>query len=263
MQTFCFSQLDTCPTMNKKIKKVKKEIITRAMSSALNEEGEPPPPYQMIPKPKQNTQKKIWLLTYCPSGTYITAEMLQAQGINVEECHSTCDRVMNYTYLNFTQRCRLPFIEKMLSKLQTLHGIVKNEVFGYESIGSMSNQTESKRLQDHIVFQMLLKHCNENNPSFSPNTEGERVLKKGYLFQACGLVGDKTIALENQTKAQVIKYARTLEEKIRKYQDMEEEMKALAAVYKRVSDERSVLYHETVNLKRRIDELQHVSQPGC
>ena len=50
-------------------------------------------------KTKKNIQKKIWMLTYCPTGTYITPEMLHAQDMPAEECHTTCDRLMNYTYI--------------------------------------------------------------------------------------------------------------------------------------------------------------------
>ena len=74
------------------------------------------------------------------------------------------------------------------------------------------------------------------NPSFKAHTNGEAILKKGFLlnlFQAAGLIDSTsvTVALEHQTKSQVIKYTKCLEEKIQGYQIMEQEMKKLTGIY--------------------------------
>jgi len=57
-------------------------------------------------KQESKNQKRIWLLTYCPAGTYITPEILKESNIIADECHSTCDRVMNYTYVHLQKKCR-------------------------------------------------------------------------------------------------------------------------------------------------------------
>ena len=45
--------------------------------------------------------KAIWILTYGASGPYITAQMLLELGnIHADECHTTMDRVMKYTYIH-------------------------------------------------------------------------------------------------------------------------------------------------------------------
>ena len=194
-------------------------------------------------------QKKVWLLTYCPAETYISAEMLKESNIIVDECHSTCDRVINFTYIHVPKKCRIGQIEKFLEKVQMSHGIVKKEVFGYEPISSHSNEGGAdSRIQEHVAFKMLLKHFQEGKTSFFPWTDGERILKRGYLFQAADLIRD-TISLEYQTKSQIIKYTKTLEEKVRSTQGH-------LALYLRVSEERSELRIENARLKRKIYEME-------
>ena len=158
------------------------------------------------------------MLTYCPAGTYITIEMLREHGIIADECHSTSDRVMNYTYIHLDKRCRITPIEKFFTNARDKYGIVKKEVFGYDSIGSKSAEPGAAKMQDHIVFKMLLAHSKEKNPSFSPCTDGESILKRGHLFEAHELFGDSAVALESQTKTQVINYARLLEEKLKNFE---------------------------------------------
>ena len=182
------------------------------MSSEHEPLDDPDPPPSGAGQSKKTTQKKIWMLTYCPAGTYITMDMLKAHGILADECHSTSDRAMSYTYIHLTKRCRVSLIEKFLSKAREDNGIVKKEVFGYESIGSRSTEPGSAKIRDHIVFKMLTTHANDKNPSFSPCTDGEPTLKRGHIFEACEICGDHDIPLESRTKAQVIDYARKLEQ---------------------------------------------------
>ena len=91
----------------------------------------------------------------------------------------------------------------------------------------MSTVADAPKLQDHIVFQMLLKHFNEGTPSFKAHTDGEAILKKGFLFQAAGLIDSTSVVLEHQTKSQVIRCMKGLEQKIQGYQIMEQEIKKL------------------------------------
>ena len=200
-------------------------------------------------KSESRNQKKIWLLTYYPPGTYITAEMLKDSNIIVDECHSTCDRIINFTYIHLPKRCRLGQIEKFLEKVKISHKIAKAEVYGYDPIGSQS--TQGTTIQDHVVFKMLLKHLNEGNKSFLPWTNGENVLKKGHLFEASGMIGETTTVLENQTKSKVIAYARELEEKVRNSQ-------GFFTMYIQVSEERSSLFVENASLKRKVERMEEI-----
>jgi len=166
-------------------------------------------------KAKEHTQKRVWILTYCPATRYITMEMLKTQGIIADECHSTNDGVVNYTYLHLEKRCRIPAMQKFFTAVRIQHGIMQKEIFGYESIGVNSKDGGSVKIQNHIAFEMLLAHARESNPSFSPCTDGEPVLKRGQLFLALQNTGNKDVKLEYKTKNQVIQYAKMLEEKVK------------------------------------------------
>ena len=128
-------------------------------------------------------QKTVWMLTYYPAGIYITMKILREQGIPADECHSTNDTVMNYTYIHLTKRCGLTRTEKLLNHIRMEHRMVMTEVFGYDGIGDQSTNPGSTNIQDHIVFQMLMNHYKEKNPAFSPFTDEEPVLKRGRLLQ--------------------------------------------------------------------------------
>jgi len=238
------------------------------MSSEHEPLDDPDPPTSAVQtKKKEPTQKKIWMLTYCPAGTYITMDMLKAHGILADECHSTSDRAMSYTYIHLTKRCRVSLIEKFLSKAREDNGIVKKEVFGYESIGSRSTEPGSAKIRDHIVFKMLTTHANDKNPSFSPCTDGEPTLKRGHIFEACEICGDHDIPLESRTKAQVIDYARKLEQEIKlnKAKHLESVL-TTTQLYLQASEgerqlqsENNTLRDENTALKRKIQELEQTS----
>ena len=198
----------------------------------------------------QNKQKKIWLLTYCPASNFITPQMLMENKIIVDECHSTCDRVMNYTYIHLPKKCRLSQLEKFFEISQVKYRIMKKEVYGYDAIGAQSLEPNAPKMQDHIAFQILLKHIQEDNPSFSPWTDGETALKRGHLFKAFQMVDEtiSTSALELQTKTQVIRYARILEERLHVAQRHFE-------LFLEADQERSSLRMENAILKRKIAEL--------
>ena len=173
-------------------------------------------------KAKTRVQKVVWTLTYCPAGTYITPDMLKDEGgILADECHSTSDNAMSFTYIHLTKRCRQSSIERFMSKIHKTHGIVSNEIFGYESIGSKSYGGGTASLQEHVVIQMLLKHCKENNPAFSPSTDGEPILKRGLLFEM------KDPA--NRSKHQLVQYVTVLEERLVEAKKKEDERRVMLA----------------------------------
>ena len=136
-------------------------------------------------KTPQTNMKQIWLLTYGASNPYITPEMLKKffkTKIEVDECHSTKDRAMTVTYLNLDKRVRQSSIEKFMKEANEKQGIVQNPASGYESIASVSKKDTP--IQEHIGFKLLLKHYISKDPAFVPWTDGEPVLKRGYIFEA-------------------------------------------------------------------------------
>jgi uncharacterized coiled-coil protein SlyX len=102
----------------------------------------------------------------------------------VKECHSTKDRAMSVTYLFLTDRVRRVSIENFMIDAGRKHGIALNSVSGHESIASISKMKNATPIQEHIGFKMLRKHYIDKNPAFKPWTDGEPVLKRGYIFEA-------------------------------------------------------------------------------
>ena len=210
--------------------------------------ADPPP----AAKAKERSQKVMWTLTYCPARKYITCEMLKEEGgILADECHSTSDGVMNYTYIHLTKRCRQACIKRFMNKIRDAHGIVSNEIFGYESIGSKSHSEDKPPLLEHVVIQMLLKHSKERNLAFSPSTDGEPVLKRGILFEM------KDPA--NKSKRQLLAYVTVMETKLAEAKQKEDDLRAIVATHYRVCQERVALKEEVVKLKRK---LKHFEQPS-
>jgi hypothetical protein len=212
-------------------------------------------------KSTQPSQKAVWIITYGASGPYITPIMLKELGnIEADECHSTKDRALMYTYLHLVRRVRQSSIEKFMLRAKDMHGIVKNEIFGYESIAGPSRSKDSLPIREHLAFKMLVKHYVFRNPDFRPCTDGEPILKRGLILKATEIDLDKPLKLAGQTKAKVIEYAEKMESKIREFKKMEQELHAVRGAYMALSDERSSLRVENASLKRKIQELETVQQ---
>jgi hypothetical protein len=204
-------------------------------------------------KPKQESPKKIWMLTYCPAGTYITSEMLKEHGLVADECHSTADQVVNYTFIHLTRKVRQTGIRAFLKKVHSSHGIVPNEIFGFESISCESQGGD--KIQDHVVFRMLLSHCKKQLPSFKPCTDGEPLLKRGLLFAALDANSARVSDPKLMSKQQLIEYTTSLEMRLREAQHQAAEAELLQARHRLISEECAVLRVENFELKCRHAQL--------
>jgi hypothetical protein len=205
---------------------------------------------------KPHAQRKIWLMTYSPPEQYVTAEMLKDLGsIDADECHSTSDRVMVYTYIHTMKRLRQSSFERFMEKAKSKYGITKNEIFGYEAIAYNIGRGETPEIENHVAFKMLVNHVTEGNTAFKPYTDGENILKRGMLMKAIGMEHSK-VALEYQTKEQLIKYIKKLEKSSEEAEEMKMEFEALKQFHVSVVEERSRIRLESAEQKRLIQALQ-------
>jgi hypothetical protein len=145
-------------------------------------------------------------------------------------------------------------------RAKDVHGIIKNEIFGYESVAGNSRSRDAISIQKHAAFNMIVRHYTSGNPSFSPCTDGEPILKRGLILKAAEIDPERPAALAGQTKANVIKYAEKLEAKIKEAKKKEQELHAVRTAYIALSDERSSLRMENAMLKRKIQELEAEKQ---
>jgi hypothetical protein len=198
-------------------------------------------------KKVRQSPKSTWILTYGASGPYITPQMLTDLGkIQADECHSTKDRVMNFTYIHLTKRVRQTSIEKFMAKANEVHGIVKNEIFGYDAIASDARQGNVTPIEEHAGFQMLVRHFNSKNPAFIPWTDGEPILKRGRILKAADVDTSRPNTLASKTRAQLIAYAERLEQRLKEADTQGHE---ILARYNAVSSERASLRTENVGLR--------------
>lgn len=175
--------------------------------------------------------KAIWIMTYGASASYINTQMLLDLGnISADECHSTTDGTMNYTYIHLIKSIRQTTIEKFMEKARKAHGVIRNEVYGYSSIAGDVRQGE--RLDAHVGFQMLVKHFVEENEVFQPWTDGESILKRGRILKAVDMVKKRLDSIDQKSKPEIIAYV------------------------KMIACENSNVKIENKRLKRKIDELE-------
>ena len=143
-------------------------------------------PIFLHPGPKRPAPKYVWLITHGASGPRITPQLLKEKGnLDADECHSTVDQAMTYTYLHLKKKARYTSIERFMANARS-DGIVQASVFGYDAIASASytQQYSSFQIEKHVVFKMLVRHIRENNASFLAITDGVNALTRGYLYKA-------------------------------------------------------------------------------
>jgi hypothetical protein len=164
--------------------------------------------------PTRASMKTVWIITYNASGPYIDPSILfKLGGIEVDECHSTKDQIIAYTYIHLIKRIRQSSIEKFMKQARDVHGIVRNEIFGFDSIVCNVRQKNILSMQGHPGFQMLVKHFVEKNVAFRAWTDGDPVLKRGLILKSAEL--DTLAVIEQRTKAQIIQYTKKLELRLR------------------------------------------------
>lgn len=210
------------------------------------------------PKEPRKSQKTMFIITYGASGPYISPTMLlELSKIEADECHSTKDRALTYTYIHLTRKVRDSAIEKFLVKAKEMHNIVKNEIFGYESIAGSAREKDGDKIQLHPAFKMIVSHYVTKNAAFKPCTDGEPIIKRGLILKATEMDPDRPPStLEGHTKARIVEYAKVMEKKLKEAKKLESELFSVRAAYIAVSDERSSLRVENAILKRKIQDME-------
>ena len=198
----------------------------------------------------QTIQKRNWVVTYGSSKGYITFQMFRDEGsLDVDEVHSTSDGSMVFTYFHLKKRSRENGITKFMDKINQLHGIVQTEVFGYDSIGS---QSQDGSLMGHIAFRMIFEHFKSGNPAFVACTDGRPGVERGsLLMQLDGLSRIKDV-LSKRAKLLVPALDNIYDEFQKTKKDLEDEITKSDLL----AEERSILLQRVDGLKRRISSLE-------
>ena len=113
--------------------------------------------------------------------SFITYDMMQTPGYEVDECHYTTDNAIVYTYIHFRKRTSIHAVQHILSSIKTAAKIILTEVFGYESIVPSSCCAQ---FNEHIGLKVLVGHYQSNNPKFIPCTDGIQCVSRGILWKS-------------------------------------------------------------------------------
>jgi hypothetical protein len=112
--------------------------------------------------------------------------MLERDGKLVpEECYTTQGRDFKYTLIKLsrTHRPRLSAVEKFLKVAHDKYNIIKNEIFGYDSVAS--NTKDGSKIEEHPGFMLMTEHMNNGNEMFECWMDGGdiKTYKNGLLWK--------------------------------------------------------------------------------
>lgn len=116
-------------------------------------------------------QKLVFTLVY--RGSFVTADLLRVHGdIYVDECHSTTDGNLCYTYLHLNRRCRRIAIERAMKRIETVVSV--EEIYGHRH--------GTAAIKEHHAYKILFEHAKTHNPAFVPSTDGIPVISRGVFL---------------------------------------------------------------------------------
>jgi hypothetical protein len=110
---------------------------------------------------------QTWLITYGASGPVITYTMLENDCRLVpEECYTVIGRDFKYTLIKLSRsnRARVSAMEKVLDIIQEKHGIIKNQIFGFDSVAI--NTRGGDQVEDHPGFKLMVQEMNNESEIF-------------------------------------------------------------------------------------------------
>ena len=151
----------------------------------------PNAPIFLAPGPDTNKKrpaaKYVWLITHEATGPRITPQMLKDKGnLDADECHSTVEADMYYTYVHLKKKARYTAFDKFMANARA-EGIVPAEIQGYDAIASASTVQRcmsSFQIENHKGFKILARHIREGNEAFVACTDGViNVLTRGCLYK--------------------------------------------------------------------------------
>ena len=157
-------------------------------------------------KQKRDAQKKVWMITYGSACCSMNLEMLHAAGLIVDQCYTVVKRESKYTLIHISDKskARITNIQKLMTRLQSEHGIITTSIFGFEAITSNAKDN-ADQLESHPGFQLIVDALNSKRDTL------EWWMKTGDLVSnRRGLLWKhlEDTDVTSMTKAQLLKRAR-------------------------------------------------------
>ena len=203
---------------------------------------------------KRSSPKHIWMITYgaaCPS---VTQEMMNSNGLEIDECYTITWRESKYTlfHLPHAHRVRETSISKAMQRLKDSHGINLGEIFGYDAI--TSNTTEEESVESHVGFKRIIEVANsqpETMEWWMQNGSDLISNKKGLLWKYI-----HAIPPTEMSKAQLIKRLQNHEQLLREIQKLKQENATLLEIAASETRSANEMLLEVMRLRTELSELK-------
>jgi hypothetical protein len=199
------------------------------------------------------SQKVNWVFTYGSSKGYMSFKMFKDEGtLDVDECHSTSDGPLVYTYIHLDKKCSKSAVMRCMKRMGEQHGIIPSAVFGYDAIGSNEHHGEGGLLTEHIAFRMLYEHMKSNNAAFKSCTDGVPGVTRGLLMQFDGFAKIKEVLTVRNKR--LLPFLDNIENELKQAKKTMEQETSRADY---LATERASLLMHVENLKKQNTELNH------
>jgi hypothetical protein len=198
-------------------------------------------------------QKVNWVFTYGASSGYISFQMFKDEGtLFVDECHSTSDGPLVYTYIHLQRKCSKSTVVTCMKRMGELHGMIMSTIFGYDAIGSNENIGEGVHLTEHIAFRMVYEHMKSNNAAFKSCTDGVSGVTRGLLMQLDGFAKIKEVlSIRNK---RLLPFLENIENELKQAKKTVEQETSRADY---LATERAILLMHIEHFKKQNLELHH------
>ena len=97
-------------------------------------------------------------------GEYDALQTSDGTRLNVDECYTTTERALKYTLIHLENKKRLATIKKLMAFANTKYGVVKQQLFGYQSVSSSEADSD---FYSHPSVKILLRDMERNVSVFS------------------------------------------------------------------------------------------------
>jgi len=101
--------------------------------------------------------------------------------INVDECYTTTDRVLNYTLIHVEKKIRGTNIQNFVEHVKTEYAIVQQHITAYEPIDTVVEKDADGTMRINPIFKLILQHKLEQHPHFQQWYKDE-IPKSGGLL---------------------------------------------------------------------------------
>ena len=155
-----------------------------------------------------DTRKRLWLLTYGSTSKDITHEMLENNGVRIDECYTARWRESKFTLIRCLKdnRIRPEALKTAMDALETSDGIVlRATIVGYDSLSSMNKQ-KIDSLEDHPGFKKIIELLNMRSDDVKYWINGEKNVydhRSGALWKYIDTTDPKKMT-QGQLSARVI-----------------------------------------------------------